>query len=89
MTPGDVLGVLEVVASERPEVLPLVVATLAESPARSAVLELLPLFRAQEPAELPAEPKLLPDRPRGASVVHMEFIRPGHVSVLYEPPPAP
>ncbi len=54
MTPGDVLAVLETLASEHPEIVPSVVATLASSPARSALLELAPLFRARGPAEIAA-----------------------------------
>ncbi len=51
-TPGDVLSVLEVLASEHPEVVPPVVTTLASRPARSALLELCPLFQVKAPEEL-------------------------------------
>ncbi len=54
MTPGDVLAVLETLASEHPDTVPPVVAALASSPARSALLELAPLFRARGPAEIAA-----------------------------------
>ncbi len=51
-TPGDVLSVLEVVASEHPRVVPAVVRSLARSPARSALLELLSLFQVKAPEEI-------------------------------------
>ncbi len=51
-SPGDVLSVLEILASEHPEAVATVVATLALSPARSALLELMPLFQVEVPAEI-------------------------------------
>ncbi len=51
-TPGDLLSVLEVVASEHPRVVPAVVRSLARSPARSALLELLSLFQVKAPEEI-------------------------------------
>ncbi len=53
-TVDDVLSVVELLASEYPELVPTVVATLASSPARPVLLELLPLFQVKEPAELAA-----------------------------------
>ncbi len=50
--PGGVLSVLEVLASEHPEVVSALVATLGHSPARSALLELVPLFQVKSPAEI-------------------------------------
>ncbi len=51
-TASDVLPVLEVLASERPEVVGAVVETLASSPARPALLELARLFQVEAPEEL-------------------------------------
>ncbi len=51
-TPLDVLSVLEVLASEHPELVPMVVAMLARSEARSALVELVPVFRVKGPEEI-------------------------------------
>ncbi len=51
-TAGDVLAVLEVLASERPEMVGAVIETLASGPARPALLELARLFQVEAPEEL-------------------------------------
>ncbi len=51
-TPGEILAMLETLASEHPAMVRPAVATLANSPARLALLELVPLFQVEAPAEI-------------------------------------